>query len=802
MGRDIVEGLLSLFNNAGDAIEGDHSAAHEIAQNFGMFFRAVFDAAVEIIGGLARGLWDRTIEWIVEPADLTSQLQRAGAALGVTFGVALATPLRGPIFGALRLAFRGIFSGLGRLLPTLFRGGGGLARGLLSGGLRRIPYIGAVIGLLMDLPTIIEQFQTGDIEGAFFTTFRSITNGLLLGIPDLLEEFLGFDFITDIFEMIFEGSGLGGISRAIQDGDWADVIANGLWFVFNTSFAGIPGLIRGLMSEIFGGDVVGGAISAFTDLLGDLYDIFMTVVSPMWEAWLMAWEEIQSIAEEIWNDTLVPLFEDLQEMWGDLSEVAQEFWDDTLSPLIDEMVVEFRSFIDWVKPYFARAWNFISGAFSDAWAAMRGPLQQFGQLFLMVIGAAVHFSLEGSARIREAFINAFFNVVQGLMEFRDRWAQFKDYLGDTMTIIGLQIRNFFLIPFLRAGDTILSIGETLRTSFSNLKIVFLELLSTIVGGLHDALRGIPVIGERVAAALSGPMTSISEQMTTQTRANEVEARRIQAQQLARTNELAAAEQEVTDQIAAREATSAAHAAAATARSARSEALRGRALEANAAVTPAVEQALLRAGTTISEMGSPEARARHEARTAERRRAAAESSLAPAMQAIEAAGSRLTDEARNALAERMSQLVESGTEVTDDQVRTIVSTIEDLPAQVEGGGRRGRRAVAQRATAVNEAISSALSGLVSGGGEAPAPVTEAPARRRGRQAAPTAQAATATTARAEREQARTAREQATQDETMRQVIISAFSAEAYGQLDRAMTVVIDGNRLRGSDTGGR
>ena len=138
--------LAYLARSAGEAVEGqaaDDSLAGRIGTALGNIFRAAGRAA----RGAINGMWTELVTWITQPEDVVGQVRRGASALGVTLAAAMATPIRGPIMSAMG----SVFGSLGQAGGLLGRGAGSAVRLVGRAGLRAIPGIGAILGVLFDL---------------------------------------------------------------------------------------------------------------------------------------------------------------------------------------------------------------------------------------------------------------------------------------------------------------------------------------------------------------------------------------------------------------------------------------------------------------------------------------------------------------------------------------------------------------------------------------------------------------------------------------------------------------------------
>jgi len=322
LGTDLVDGFIGAVSSlTGVGTGGEMS---ETARAIAEGFEALFDGISKIIGGLARGMWDRAVQWIMEPPDVESQVRRAGAAVGASIGVALSAAMISPLRGSIGSALMRAFTGIGRFLTG---GGGRLGGGLLKTVLRRIPVIGGVIGVLFDLPEIISSFKTDGIVAGFKTLFGSIVNGLLLGIPEILGRLLGVDITGGIFDFLMN------IPEKIAE------------------FAGTSGLSEGISNFFEGG--LEGALSfleTWGGILKGLFEQISGYVTPLIDEWGGTFSEIGEILSGLWTGTLQPLFQDifgaiagvefgnLGDMFGSAEEGSRGFGE-TL-----------RGFIDWLMP--------------------------------------------------------------------------------------------------------------------------------------------------------------------------------------------------------------------------------------------------------------------------------------------------------------------------------------------------------------------------------------------------------------------------------------------------------------------
>jgi hypothetical protein len=388
IGDDLAEGILLAFG----AIEGSGEQS-ALSRSLATILSSVFGAAGTILRGVVRGMWRRVVEWVVEPENVEEQVARGGAALGVTIGTVLSAALMSP------------------LRNKLLRGAG---RAVLGVGLRGIPGVGAILGMLLDLPEIIGSFRTEGISGGMEQLLSSALNGFLLGIPRLVARFTGFDLVGMIVRGFMDFSGMGRVLDAIEDGDWTRVIMEGLFNTFSGMLLGIPSMIRMLMERSAGSGGAFDAVIAWArDALGSVGVIVEQVADALVNGWawasdnvlphLIAGFETASSAvrvlaegvEWLWGHVVGPMLSNLWSVWsrvfGVVFRVAVdsfsmignrlwELWTETISPVLGLVVDIFRE-------YFTRVWRGAVSSFEAIAGVARWLWDEVLSPVLSTIGA-------------------------------------------------------------------------------------------------------------------------------------------------------------------------------------------------------------------------------------------------------------------------------------------------------------------------------------------------------------------------------------------------------------------------------
>ena len=398
MGDRVVSGILAFFGRIGEGAEGGMPST---AARIGGALYDMLISAVQMVGGLAVGMWDRIIEWITQPTNVEAQVTRGAQALGATIGgvlgVGMLTPLRNNIIGA----FGRLFSGFGDIMT----GGRGLMGGGARMALRRIPYVGAIIGVLMDLPQIIQGFETGGIVGGLRELFESVVDGLLMGLPSLIGRLTGTeDVVERIFDFLFEGLNIENIQEAIDAGQIGRAILEGIMAVGGGGFSRMLWdslLGEGSMDAVMTG--MGQVLEAVGSVFTEIGSAYSTLVEPLWEAFSEAGGQIMGVFRELWNDTLQPLFNDI---WSAVSPVSEVF--DTMGGDVDG----------------------IAGGFDTAAAGVRGFAEMAGDYVRNTVVPAIMWLADNALPLVVRGVQMFAGHVRRMVEFwRGAWPTIQTVFG-------------------------------------------------------------------------------------------------------------------------------------------------------------------------------------------------------------------------------------------------------------------------------------------------------------------------------------------------------------------------------------
>lgn len=702
----------------------------EEGQALGDTIRNIFGAAWQVVRGVVTGFSARIVEWIFEPDRWQDQAARGAGLAGAALGAGMLTPLRGSILRGLGLLTRSLrFSGVA---------------------VRRLPVIGPLIGILMDAPTIIERFQSGDIVGAVERVWRGVIDGLTLGIPRILEESFGMSFISDIFGFIFDASNIPNVIRAFQSGDIARGIFESLFTVLNLGMGGIPGIIRAGLSRAW------DAVTSWFDSVGGT-GVATELMAPLREGWDAFVEGIQATWE--------PIAEAAGEAFGAVSDIVSDLWESDVRPIF-QMLGRlwdhvFRSVIvpvaRWAHGEVARVFDRLKTAFT-------GTLETMARAASTVFSFIHDHGVRAVTNLATFWIRGFFSIVESVVTLQARWEGLRNTMVTGARLVGLNLRNFLLLPLLEARNSMLSFSDALNLGFLRIRQQFTDLGMTLLGFLQRIPAAL--MPEGMARGLEDRITSLradharlAEQIRTTEQQTTNEQRRRAEQRAEALSEAEAAERAFAQ--AREDAAASVEREAAGVRQGRDRALAG--VRATGEVLRDVSGQLSEITRQLStEGGRRELMDRRRERLLAievSRRAAVESGIEDLLRS-----EGIAEPIREQIAEGILAGVESGAAMSGDQVREIV-----------------REARAGRAEAAAELAGIRLRPVL----EAEAPPTVPVTERSGRRAA----GRTATEERMEASERRRDR----QEQRRMEVVIAAFSREAEASLGRALTVRIPATR---------
>lgn len=503
VGQEIVNGFISLFTPLGRVAEGGEMS--ETARNITEGFRNVFRAVGIAIRGMVSGLWERIVEWVTEPEDVESQVQRAGmaagATIGTTLGVAMLTPLRGSVLRALGR----MFSGFGQIFTgpafDAIRAGGGL-RGAGGAILRRIPYLGAVLGVLFDLPDIISSFRTEGIAAGLRQTFSSILNGLLMGIPSMIQSATGVDIGGTLFDFLRDALNIDQIVQQFQSG-------NILRGIVETMFAVNPA--RMLAEHLFGEDVVDEYLDGVTRMLGVWWEEiqksfgqFLSFAEPIFNEWMEVFGEIGDIMGELWDDTLQPLLADVLGFSIDTEGVGGAF--DDAEGAARGFGGFMRDMMDWLMPK-------IQWLHREAMPLVVAGIRRWADNVRTMVGVWREFwRIIGP--VFQAIGDGLSSTISRFRVFAATWDETKAVLVAGFRWLKAEVERYLIVPFLRVGNTMTQLAAGLENAFLGVKLVIMQMFQTLLTNMTNLAEGMGPIGAALVRGLQAPLAAVTENIAT------------------------------------------------------------------------------------------------------------------------------------------------------------------------------------------------------------------------------------------------------------------------------------------------
>jgi len=843
--RAIAEGLRNVFSAASIAIrglasgiwdkiveyvtepEGVEGKVRRGAGVFGVVLAAAMFTPMRgpLLSGASRMfLWlgGRMIGMMGPSGILGSTVMRGGAAagrgLGSLLGRIIGIPTSRGIASGVQAAISGqattaaaargaggLFGRIGGALSgVLGRGAGRAVAGTaMRSAVRAIPGVGAILGVLFDLPQILESFRTEGITGGFTQVVESIINGMLLGIPRMLSSLTGFNII----ERFLDYMGFNRMMDAFRSGDWTQMLTEGLWNLFSGVLGNIPNIIRTAISDITGVDVVGdllgnigiamrGGWEFLTDLGGILFDtfgelvsIFRDVLSPLWEAMSLAFNELRAVGTEVWSEiqsVASDLFVELRDAFSeviatvqdvvfplltDLGELFMGLWNDYAQPAISAIWSFYRRvFMQYILPAGRRVFQELGRYVSWWWNNVTKPVLEFlGRTWLRVMTFMKDIGFQVIGAIARFMVNKFFDAMAAIASMRANWQGFVNTVQATSNAVRVILTNSLETPLLAAEHSLMTIADRIQETFSGLRLVVVDLVRTLVTQLRDAVLGLGAVGELLVGPFNESVTAMDNAFTRQQAAVAEEARLNRQASQARRDELADRVRQNEEAVqGVRDAYSNWQTGVAEAQQGvRDE--QDDFMEGMAGVGERISDTLETSANRISELFTEEGRAQSRARRTAEERERRQQQLRDARQLVEHLGGArgLTPRERQAIAGAVVAAAEQGRAIDAQAVMQQVS------------------AVTGRGAARQEAISGVMQSLgvempeepAGGGGNEPG-------RRRGR----------AQAAHQRRQVAQEQRAQAEVQELANELVISSFGPEAVRQLGQALTIQVMGAGL--------
>ena len=610
-------GLLGLIPRLGSALVAMGGSVMTAIGPVGIAIAAIAAAAAIVIYN-----WD-DISNFFETTDWAGMSR--DAAQGFLDGLDWLSDMSGAIRSTIELTD---WNAVGQAIGDGFRDAWSFVSGLFSGEFNE-----NVTGFIRDsfgmdpsaiVPYILTSLHTilQNTLGQLDTIFHEIVSGIF-----------GDDSMwVDLFDTMFAISPLGAIQRAldadnITDGiiavlgavlgpgaalySWAYDTVNGLWEdIFGESlmdsFLGIPDMLLGVVDgvlavmlwpfeQVFGGDRIselfhqGGVMAIFDD--------FVSFVGATFDA-----------MGDIWDDIIVPMGEVAWEILGEVGSAFSELWTETVAPVLEEL----RSWWDdqfggEVVPDARQNIRSTGDSFRSMWQqTIRPALIAFARTAIQVMMDFERTSMAVWQVVGTVAVRTLFSVIRTISSLRVNFEQTREVLMAGWQAIGARIRRFFVEPILEAGDSFMTIFETIDMTIRGMRLGFLGIVQSLVMALQSAFNSIPeVIRDSLGISgdvMGGAVSSIGTAVAEETAAIRTAREGIAAARLERQASMAAERSRTQEAEAALAAAIAERRRAIDTEEARVSGIETRTLVGIAGFGARMDGALVRASERVENMG--------------------------------------------------------------------------------------------------------------------------------------------------------------------------------------------------------
>lgn len=335
-----------------------------------------------------------------------------------------------------------------------------------------------------------------EVQSSIATSLVEVLRNTVGLIPEvfrgLIDGMFGDSIWSDIFNVLFDASGIGAITRAINAGSLGEALFE---LIFHGATLGLGPLIAGIFGDNMDLGEVGKEFTALFDevgaALGELWD---EVAGPIFEAFGMAFTSDDGIAGAG------------RSAFETVGEWARKMW------------------TTYVRPAFTQLREFTVDI-----------IHEFRTNYLGTFRTVARF-----------IVGQIFNVIEMFGTLRVGFEQARNVFQAGFRLIGASVRRFFLSPVLQVRDSFMTITEGMQLAVDRLKLGFLSLgqtlLETIVNAIPAAIRRmIPGLDSSLTEA-QGAMRSVVDAEQARIQASE---RRFEAASDARRAQMAALNAEET-----------------------------------------------------------------------------------------------------------------------------------------------------------------------------------------------------------------------------------------------------------------
>ncbi len=312
-----------------------------------------------------------------------------------------------------------------------------------------------------------------DLGQTFLSILRNTIGQADEIVGGLISGLFGDSIWGDIFQFLFDTSGIGAITRALDAGSFGEAILQVLYTGFTFALGPLGAIVGGLLREYIDFGEVGEAFSeTFDDVAKIFTDIWEDVLSPIFEAIGMAFTSEDGIAGA-GASAFTTVGEEARKVWT--RYIRPVFM--ALRNVARDVIGDFR--VDWI------------GTFRT---------------------------------VTRFIVGQIFNVIEMFGTMRVAFEHSRNIFQAGFRLIGASVRRFFLSPILQVRDSFMTITEGMQLAVDRLKLGFLTLgqvlLDTIVNAIPSAIRRM----------IPGLDASLGEAQDSMRRVVQTEESRIEAQE--------------------------------------------------------------------------------------------------------------------------------------------------------------------------------------------------------------------------------------------------------------------------------
>ena len=437
---------------------------------------ALFDAAVQIMVGLGKGLIDAVPVLVARIPEIISSFVQAILDSGpviLNAGVQIWKKFQEGVQG----------------VADLFEGKGSLIVSVIAG-------IGAafaawkIVSFASGIVNLVKGFQAFDLASRAAAAGQAILNAVLNANPIVLIVTLVAGLVAAIITLWNTNEEFrNAVIRIWESIKNAFITA---WTAIKNAFASVGEFFSGIWSSIT------GAFSAAASWFNT------TVAEPVKAVFRGVWEAVSGFFVSLWND-IVSAYHTVVDPWIEIvRRISQIIYDSVIVPvknffqdLWNDIVAIFTPIAQWFSDAFTSAWTAIQNAwvsvtqwFSDIWTGITGAFSAAGSWFSGIFSSA----WEG---IKSAFsaVGGFFS---GIWEsIKGAFGSVADWFKGIFTDAWTAVKNVFST----GGEIFVGITDGILGTFKTIVNGIIGGLNKVIAvpfnGINDALgkiKGIEIVG--------------------------------------------------------------------------------------------------------------------------------------------------------------------------------------------------------------------------------------------------------------------------------------------------------------------